>query len=293
VQKDDKKRPYHLHIANALWPDKSLALQAEFLQLTQAHYLAGIRPVDFGAAEESRKIINNWVEEKTREKIKDLLLAGDVGAGTRLVLTNAIYFKAAWQTQFPKGDTRDAVFEVPPGKQVTVPMMRHSEGTFNYFAGDGFQWLELPYKGDRLSMVLLLPQQKGKLAELEKQLTAAGLQKGLDNLKMCSGDVFMPRFKIALRLSLLKVLTEMGMSAGPFTAIAESESLSIADVIHKAFIDVDEVGTEAAAATAVIFMNEKPGFSFRADHPFLFMIRDRQMRSILFLGRVIDPRSAN
>jgi serpin B len=294
LQKEDKNRPYHLHVANALWPDRGLTLRPEFRELIQGNYGAGLKQLDYSeATEEARLTINRWVEEKTREKIKDLLLPGDVTALTRLVLTNAIYFKATWKHPFSKDQTREAKFDVGATKQVVVPMMHHPDAEFNYFAGDGFQWLELPYQGDRLSMVVLLPEKKGELAALEKTMTAAALAKGIAKLQLSRGRVSLPRFKTTFRLSLLDDLKAMGMPRGPFAAIASGEQLMITDVIHKAFIDVDEVGTEAAAATAVI-LGEKGGrpFEFNADHPFLFLIRDAQTGSILFLGRVNNPRGA-
>jgi serpin B len=293
LQKEDKGRPYHLHVANALWPQAGSTLVPEFRQLTRRHYAAGLEQLDFSASEAARQTINRWVEEKTRDKIKDLLLPGDLTPATRLVLTNAIYFKATWKNQFPRAKTKDAVFEVTPGDKVSVPMMQHPEGLFAYHEGDGCQWLDLPYQGDRLSMVLLLPQRKGQLADLEKGLTAATLQKGLAKLQMRPGQVYLPRFRITFRTSLLQDLRAMGMPGGPFSAIVSGEDLLIKNVIHKAFIDVDEVGTEAAAATAVLFGDRggKP-FTFRADHPFLFLIRDTWTGSILFLGRVTNPRVA-
>ena len=293
LQKEDKERPYRLDIANSLWPAMGLVLKPAFQKLTQENYGAGLKQLDFsGATEESRQIINRWVEGKTKDKIKELLLPGDLTPLTSLVLTNAIYFKADWKSQFPKDGTQEAEFEVAPTKKVSVSMMHHRKQPFNYFEGNGFQWLELPYKGDRLSMVFLLPQQKGKLADLEETLTPAALQKGIEKLHPTPGKVSLPRFKMTLRLDLLKDLIEMGMSAGPFSAMTDG-SLFITKVIHKAFIEVDEEGTEAAAATAVILGKAYiPPFEFLANHPFLFLIRDKQTNSILFLGRVTNPKAS-
>jgi serpin B len=298
LQKDDKGRPYHLHVANSLWGQKAYPFAGPFLQLTRKNYRAGLKEVDFARApEEGRQTINRWVEEQTRDKIKELLLPGDVNGLTRLILTNAIYFKAAWKTPFPRDQTRDGIFDVAPNTKPSVPMMRHPEGMFPYFSGDEFQWLELPYKGDRLSMVVLLPQKKGQLGALEKSLTAAAIQEGVNKLQVRVGEVTLPRFQAVLRIPLGEELKKMGMPlafsrAADFSGIATGEHLSLAEVVHKAYIEVDEVGTEASAATAVVVggtRNVHP-FSFRADHPFLYLIRDTQTGSILFLGRVSDPR---
>jgi serpin B len=298
LYKDGKGRPYHLHVANSLWGQKGYPFLDGFLELTRKNYRAGLKEVDFERVpEEARHTVNRWVEEQTRDKIKELLLSGDVTPSTRLVLTNAIYFKATWQTPFPKDQTRDAVFAVAPGEKPSVPMMRQPEGMFRYFAGDNFQWLELPYKGGQLSLVVLLPHKQGRLAGLEKALTASAIQRGVDKLQLRLGEVALPRFQATLRVSLGEDLKQMGMPlafsrGADFSGIASAENLRLTGVIHKAFIDVDEVGTEASAATAVVAAGTKSirPFSFRADHPFLFLIRDTQTGSILFLGRVTDPR---
>ena len=291
--KDDKDRPYELHVANRLWGQKGLSFLPEFVQLTEKNYRAGLKEVDFARdQEEARKTVNRWVEEQTRDKIKDVLLPGDLTPRTRLVLTNAIYYKATWKTPFPKDQTKDAPFEVADGEKVTVPMMHHTDGLFKHFEGEGFQWLELPYKGDRLSMIVLLPQQRGQLAGLEKALTQEAIQKGVEKLQVHLVQVGLPRFKATFRLDLLDDLIKMGMRPGPLSGIVSGESLYISHVFHKAYIDVDEMGTVAAAATAVVDVgvSDRKAFSFRADHPFLFLIRDRQTGNILFLGRVADPR---
>ena len=193
LQKEDKRRFYDLHTANALWGQKDFGFKDEFLQLTRKNYRAGFKEVDFLQPEEARQIINRWVAEQTEDKIKELLEEGKVNQFTRLVLTNAIYFKATWQMPFPKDKTRNADFEVTPTEKVSVPMMVSELEVFNFYAGDEFQWLELPYLGDRLVMVVLLPQKKGELASLGKSLTTATLRKGLGKLKPYMGKVALPR----------------------------------------------------------------------------------------------------
>ena len=293
LRAQEKDSKYQMHVANALWGQKGLPYYPEFLELTARHYGAGRHEVDFAAkTEEARETINAWVEEKTKNKIKKLLQPKDVGPATKLVLTNAIYFRAFWKAPFHKEQTQDRPFELASGEQVRVPMMQHHEREWRYFEGDGLKWLELPYQGDRLSMVLLLPQHKGSLSQLEKVLSALHIQQGLQKLQPQKGLVTIPRFKVTYRLSLLGQLVEMGMPTGPLSAITSLGPLEIHKVIHKAFIEVDEVGTEAAAATAVIIGDlGYPRFSFIADHPFLFVIRDAQTGCILFQGRVSDPRS--
>jgi serpin B len=297
LQKNDKELPYHLYTANALWGQKEYPFRPQFLQLTQKDYRAGLKDVDFAEKPEAaRQTINRWVEEQTKDKIKELLKEGDVTGTTRLVLTNAIYFKATWEYPFPKDQTKEAVFEVSATEKPTVPMMHHKELRLNYFEGEGFQWLELPYQGDRLAMLVLLSQKKGQLADLEKTLTASVIEKGVKNLSIHQGSVALPRFKATFRCLLAKDLVEMGMPLAfsedaDFSGIVSGGGLRISTVIHKAFIDVDEVGTEAAAATAVgLNESEVPSFSFRADRPFLYVIRDKKLGSILFQGRVSDPR---
>lgn len=293
-------RDCHFHVANSLWGQTGYPFRDAFVRLTQKNYHAGLDEVDFKRdPEEARKAINGWVEERTQDKIRELLLRGDVTPETRLVLANAVYFKAAWKLPFPKGQTKGAAFHASATETPTVAMMRHPEGLFRYFADDDLQWLELPYKGDRLSMVLLLPQKKRSLNELEKTLTASAVQRGLARLHARVGDVSLPRFQLTSRCSLAEELKEMGMPL-PFSRGADfsglvsnsAERLRINGVIHKAYVDVDEVGTEAAAATAVVIGGTtliRP-FFFRADRPFMFLIRDSQTGIILFVGRVIDPR---
>jgi len=297
LQSDEMTRPYQLHIANALWGQEGLPFVESFLRTTKQDYRAGLRELDFiRDPADARLRINHWVEEQTKDKIRDLLKPNDITVLTRLVLTNAIYFKAAWKTQFPKEQTREAPFHLSPTETVSVPMMHSEEQRFNYFKGDDFQWLELPYTGDRLAMVILLPRKKGGLAELEKTLTASRIQQGIAKLKPELVHVALPRFKMTTNFRLADTLRKLGMVApfsdADFSGITSGARLRISNVVHKAFIEVDEVGTEAAAATAVIIqLLNTNDLVFRADHPFLFIIRDSRTNSILFLGRVSDPRS--
>jgi serpin B len=296
LQKDDGNRPYKLHIANSLWAQKGMPFAPGFLDFCTKHYRGGFKEVDFAfASEAARKEINAWVMEKTNDKIEDLLKPGVINSQTRLVLANALYFKGTWEMPFPKENTKNGDFEIAPDQKRPVPMMSINLGRFRYFKGDECQWLELPYKGKRWSMLLGLPHERGSLSTVEKSLTARDIQTALTKLRVHLGPVSLPRFKITKPYSLVEDLKAMGMRAAfafnaDFSGIAPG--LRITAVEHKAFIDVDEVGTEAAAATAVIMeLSAPPRFSFRADHPFLFLIFDRETGTILFQGRVTNPDS--
>lgn len=298
------KPAYELSVANALWAQKGYPWRAAYKQTVSAIYGAGLFDVDFvGNPEAARGQINHWVEGQTRDKIKDLLAKGIVTTDTRLVLTNAIYFKGTWASTFDKDATRDLPFRLADGGKVDAPLM-FRKGGYSYTEGDGFQALELPYKGNRLGMVVVLPAAPDGLPAVEKALTGDALAKTLANLKYEREVlVHLPRFKAEKSFNLNEPLKALGMKAA-FTPAADfggmsdgGPSLSVSDVVHKAFVDVNETGTEAAAATAVVVgltsapaQPPKPKV-FRADRPFLFLIRDRQTNSVLFLGRLTHPKA--
>jgi serpin B len=293
-------RGYQLRVANALWGQKGYGFRNEFLTTTQANYGAGLFEVDYsGATEQARQTINAWVEKQTEDKIKELLKPGVLSALTRLVLTNAIYFKGGWDVKFKKEDTKDEPF-LGTAQPMKVPLMYQS-GKFKYLKGDGFRALEMPYVGKELSMVVLLPEKVDGLPEFEKSLTEANLTKWLGQMHPVTDlPVWLPRFKTTSEFSLAQELETMGMptafsSAADFSGLnGGSEPLCISDVVHKAFVEVNEEGTEAAAATAVVIKATSAPVDpprFRADHPFVFLIRDNRSGSILFLGRVINPKS--
>jgi serpin B len=290
-------RKYQLAVANRLWGQQGYGFLPEFVRLSEARYGAGLKEVDFiKAREEARRAINAWVEEQTKDKIKGLIRPGILTADTRLVLTNAIYFKAAWLRPFSPKSTAAGAFKVSPGNDVKVPMMRGSQRT-NYFKGEGFEALELPYEQHDLSMVVLLPQ-AGRLTELEKKLTAANLFAWQRKLSDHQVDVTLPKFKVTAEFMLKPVLQRLGMALAfdperaDFSGMTTRERLFISHVIHKAFVDVNEAGTEAAASTAVVMdrLSAPPPATFRADRPFVYLLRDNRTGAILFLGRVTDPR---
>jgi serpin B len=290
----DKKRGYQLSTANALWGQKGFPFKDDFLKLVNDDYDGGLNDVDFkGATEDARQTINAWVEKQTQDKIKELLLRGVLSVDTRLVLTNAIYFKGDWASQFKKDRTFDSAFHITADKSATVPMM-NQEGEFRYSYSPEMQALELPYAGKGLSMVVLLPQKVDGLADLENNLSAEKLDLWLGRLaKVRDLEVSLPKFKATSQFSLKAQLSGMGMptafsNGADFSRMADAH-LFISAVIHKAYIDVNEEGTEAAAATAVVVDGDSAPPRFWADHPFLFLIRDNRSGSVLFMGRVTDP----
>jgi len=292
------KGDIRLNVANSLWPQEGYPFLAKYLALVKKYYGVVITPVDYRkAAEKAREIINQWVEEKTKDKIKNLIQPGVLDAVTRLVLVNAIYFKGNWASQFDEKRTKEDTFYLLSGKTVQTPLMAQ-EKEFAYRDEEFLQVLELPYVGESLSMIVLLPKEKDGLPQLEKQLTAANLRMWTSGPRKQKVKVFLPRFKMTSQFSLSKTLAAMGMrdafnpDKADFSGMdGRLNWLYIGAVLHKAFVDVNEEGTEAAAATAVVMKIrmalDQP--TFRADHPFIFLIRENTTGSILFLGRVMDP----
>jgi serpin B len=295
----DKPRPFQLHIANALWGQRGLNFLPAFLQLVRTRYGADLRETDFRDPVTACKVINAWVEAQTQRKIKDLLNPSAVDASTRLVLTNAIYFKSSWLHQFREQATKEEDFHVTPDQSARVRMMHQSEN-YRYGEHGGVQVLELPYAGGELAMYVLLPAKVDGLASLEATMTAESLGGLVTKLTPHQVDVAFPKFKVESEFSLKKTLSALGMARAfsneaDFSGMTGTPELQIADVVHKAYVNVDERGTEAAAATATIMramaaLPREP-VSFRADHPFLFVIRERHSGSILFQGRVLNPKS--
>jgi len=294
-----KQGKYELHVANALWGQKGYGFLDGFLELVKDNYGGQLNEVDFvGATESARVTINTWVEGKTNNKIKDLIGRGVLDRMTRLVLTNAIYFKGNWERQFKKDRTKDAPFTLLSGEKVNAPMMNQKDD-FKYMEAEDFQALELPYVDDELSMIILLPKESDALPEFERRLTTENLSAWLDKLHKREVIVSVPKFKMTSQFGLASMLASMGMtdafspSRADFSAINGKKDLFISAVIHKAYVDVNEEGTEAAAATAVTMKATSVGPTripvFRADHPFLFLIRDNLSAGILFIGRVMNP----
>jgi len=296
---------YTLRTANALWAEKTYAFLPSFTGTARQYYSAETTNLNFSAApEESRSTINQWVEEKTDKKIRDLLPQGSINPLTRLVITNAIYFKGTWARQFDANLTRDADFITSSGKVTKVRMMqdRGEDAKYWYAETTDLQYIELPYfqkTGKSLSMVVLLP--KGNdLRPAEAALSESNLSALKANARYRQVEVQFPKFRVESGYELAKPLSAMGMrtafipGSADFSGMDGTHDLFISDVFHKAFIDVNEEGTEAAAATAVILqLRAAPAGDnipvFRADHPFIYLIRDNESGAILFLGRVSDP----
>ncbi len=298
VRAAEREAGISLRIANSLWCQDGYRLLEPFVRLVEENYGAALHFVDFvGDAEKSRAIINGWVEEKTEQKIKDLIPPGAVNALTRLVLCNAIYFMGTWHHPFKKEWTREDTFYVGAGHEVTVPMMTQTE-KFRYREFENFTAIEMPYAKKRLSMIVFLPKDRAGLARLEKEVTYARVKEWMDLLSRSMErkvKVVFPKFKTTSAFQLADVLSRMGMPHAfvdaDFSGMTGNRELAISQVIHKAFVEVHEKGTEAAAATAVVMakaMALEPQL-FRADHPFLFLIRENRTGTILFVGRVVDP----
>lgn len=290
--------PLTLEVANALWAQEDFSLLPDYVDLVRARYAAEARNLDFaGDPEDSRQTINAWVEEKTRDRILNLLPRGSIDALTRLVITNAVYFKGSWRDPFDESATSDGPFTTAEGSEVTVPMMHQTE-EYPYFQGFGCRAVELPYADNQSSMVVLLPD--GDLGEFEQTLTEQKLSDITDSLTSKEVELTMPSFEFTSSFRLSETLKTLGMEipfeAGEadFSGMTGSRDLYISAVIHKAFVKVDEEGTEAAAATAVVMaltsvQPEPEPVVLTLDRPFLFLIRDRITGSILFMGRVADP----
>ena len=300
----DKKHGCDVRIANRLWGQQGLHFAPAYLQLTWTDYGAELAQVNFSQTEAARTTINRWVEEQTENKIQNLIPSGGLDANTRLVLTNAIYFKASWSHRFEKMSTTDAPFHISAAQQVAVPMM-HQSHSFRYSAADNLQIVELPYGTQgQLSMLVLLPRQIEGLVDLQKRLTGDNLRKWTNRLEAKPVEVSLPRFKVTAQFQLNTVLESMGMTLAfdskraDFSGISSDGQLFISAIFHKAFVDVNEEGTEAAAATGVTMKPSAmrvsdPPIVFRADHPFVFVIRDNRTESILFVGQVVNLKATN
>lgn len=320
-------RKFELSIANAIWAQINYPWRKEFAELTREHYGTGLEEVDFGKPEPARKRTNNWVEEKTRDKIKELIPDGAITPLTKMVLANAIYFKGDWLTKFDKKLTREEAFTNADGSTAKTPLM-HLTSEFRYaefklelalperkpfdldlprppiafFRESPVQALEMPYVGGELSMVVLLPRDPRHVRTVAALLTPAHFAPagGAVSWKERQVNVTLPRFKVEANYSLNKPLMDLGMNAAfggaDFTGLSpRGKELFITDVLHKAFVEVNEEGSEAAAATAVIIGDRVSGprepVEFRADRPFVFAIRDNATGAVLFLGRYDGPKA--
>jgi serpin B len=296
---------YTLDMANALWAEKTYPFLPDYINTASQYYSANVTNLDFiGQPEDSRAIINRWAEQKTKNKIQDLVPAGGITSLTRLVITNAISFKGIWAKQFDKNMTHETGFRISPEKTVPVNMMQRTDedAMYRYVETDDLQVLAMPYAhdgGKEFSLIVILPK-GNNLTPAEHALEPViltGIQNSLVSQRV---NVFLPEFQIEAAIHLPKTLADMGMptafsDSADFSGMDGTRFLYIRDIIHKAYIDVNEEGTEAAAATAVIMWEkgagpeEHPVPVFNANHPFLFIIQDNESGTILFMGRVTNP----
>jgi serpin B len=290
-----------LDTANALWGQEGYPFAPDFLQILQSAYGSDLHSVDFaGATEQARATINDWVSQQTHAKIQDLFPSGSLTPDVRLALTNAVYFNGDWASPFDPNNTQDGAFTVAPGQTVTVPLM-HQTTDLLYGHLDGVQTLEMAYAGGHLAMDFLLPDRTDGLGTLETQLTPQHLAQWTVGLSKQDVDVTLPKFQVAGSFNLNDALSTLGMPTA-FSGAADfsgmnggAEGLKISLVVHKAYVAVGEKGTEAAAATGVAVeptsLTLPPPVAFRADHPFVYLVRDTSTNAILFLGRVTNPGS--
>jgi len=292
-------KTYKLSTANALWAQEDYPFIEDYFNIVTQNYGGSITNLDFvGHSEESRITINDWVEERTNDKIKDLIPQGLINVNTRLVLTNAVYFKANWSKQFNAEDTFDSQFHLNSEETVDVKYMSKTS-TYNYGETDSLQILEMDYLENDLSMLIILPKDNN-VAQVENSFSLQELENWKNNMADERLRVRIPKFKFETKYFMAEDLAEMGMptafsNQADFTGMSETNELAISDVVHQTFIEVAEYGTEAAAATAVTMELtsvgppvEQPKL-FLADHPFIFIIQDKESGNILFMGRMGNP----
>ena len=333
LQNNQTAAGFELNLANSLWLQKGYNFVPEFLELNKNYFNAGLNELDFAQSEQARNEINSWVEESTKEKIKDLIPSGMIDGLTRLILTNAIYFKGNWVIPFKEENTKPADFNVTENKKVQVQMMYQKE-RYKYAKTDGMELLQIPYGLDEaslvimelsrdsrdgnifgyseaskltqeqldelanLSMLIILPKSIGDLDSIETRLESHTLETYLQQMEEQEVKVYLPKFKFSCdTIELKDILTQMGMkdaftSNADFSGINTRKELLISNVLHKTFVEVNEKGTEAAAASQlrIVFdINSKPIPIFRADRPFIFIIKDNKTETILFMGRLVNP----
>lgn len=298
---DDEPVPFTLSLVNAMWGQTGYPFEEEYLSILETAYESELREVDYiSAPEEAREEINEWVAGETGDRIDELLPEGSINDLTRLVLVNAVYFLANWAHPFNDEITSMESFRALDGSEYEVPMMRQ-ERSWLYGEVDGVQVVDLPYIGEEVSMLVMLPPE-GSFESFEDSLTSESIGSFVTAVEAREGEVQLPRFEFSAGFALGEVLRSMGIvdafdeQAADFSGIADpsetGENLLIDDVYHDAFVAVDEEGTEAAAATGVVIRAESAPsdpFSFVADRPFVFVIRDRPTNAVLFVGRVVDP----
>jgi len=294
---NQNQKGYTVSTANAFWTHINYEFLDKYLNLLENFYMAEANELDFSKNVEAADIINSWIEEKTNDKIKDMIKPDMISDLTKLVLTNAIYFKGEWDSPFDPKKTYETDFEILSGENVKVDMMRDPDGNFfNYSETDDLQILELDYYGNDLSMVIILPKENN-ITSAESRLNYENLTNWKNNFYEADINIQIPKFKFETKYSLNDLLKEMGIvdaflpGIADFSGMDGSKNLFISNALHQAFVEVNEKGTEAAAATSIIMELTAIPDSFIADHPFLFLIQHKVTDAILFMGRVTDPSS--
>ena len=291
-------KPFRLRVVNSTWAQHDYAFLPSYLDVLAEHYGAAMNLLDFATQPEAaRATINGWVNEQTEKRIPELLPEGAIARDTALVLTNAVYFNASWNVPFKPADTKEGAFAKLDGSAVTVPLMHQLQET-RYAEGSGWRAVSLPYDGDEVSMLAVLPD-AGQFDAIARSMTASQIETVLDGLSPKNVTITLPKFEIRSTLSLAERLAQMGMPSAfadaDFSRMDGTRQLAITDVIHEAFVKVNEAGTEAAAATAVVVgrVSAPEPATFEATRPFLFFLLDDETRAILFAGQVVDPSSAS
>ena len=296
---NQNKEGYMINTANAFWAHDDYKFLQEYINLLTSYYIAEANELDFSKNVEAAKTINAWIEEQTKDKIKDMIKPDMLSDATKLVLTNAIYFKGLWEKQFDPNDTYKADFETDAFETVEVDMMNYigENKRFNYTETDDLKILELDYQGNDVSMIIILPRENN-ITFAEKELTAANLAEWKNSLTKTKIDTLkIPKFKLETEYTLNSILSDMGMTdafnpgIADFSGMDGTKDLFISKVLHKAYVEVNEEGTEAAAATAIIMELTAilEPTTFIADHPFIFLIQQKETGAILFMGKITNP----
>ena len=291
---NQKQEGYKISTANAFWIQQKYPFLTEYISLLQNYYMAEANELDFSKNVEAARTINTWIENQTNGKIKDMIDPSALSVFTRLVLTNAIYFKGLWENPFDSKYTTKIDFKVDSSKTVKVDMMSLSDCVFNYTETDDLQILKMPYEGNDLSMLVILPKENN-ISIADSSLNTLNIEDWNSRFDEIKINIDIPKFKFKTEYNLNNVLTKMGMVDAfseidaDFSGMDGTKSLFISDILHKAFVEVNEEGTEAAAATAVILTTSVVTNTFNADHPFVFLIQHEETGAILFMGKIMSP----
>jgi len=291
---NQQKEGYNISTANAFWAQQNYEFLREYIDILESYYIAEAKELDFADNVKAANTINTWIEEHTNHKIKNMIDPGALSELTRLVLTNAIYFKGLWAIPFDQDNTNKADFKINADETVEVDMMSNSKVKFNYTDTNDLQILKLLYKGNDLSMIIILPKENN-ISIAEDALNPVNLSNWNDMLISQKIPVKLPKFKFETEYTLNDVLDEMGMKdafipgISDFSGMDNTKDLYISQVLHKAFVEVNEEGTEAAAATGIIMTSEYNPLEFTADHPFIFLIQHEETGAIIFMGKIMNP----